>query len=110
MKKSLLISSALAMAFLVATTASSLADDKKVTVSGEGKCAKCSLKETESCQNAITAEEKGKKVTYYLEGDVSKGFHKHLCQGSKQVKATGTVKEVNGKKVMAVTEIKLAEK
>ena len=50
--------------------------DKKVTIEGEGMCAKCALKETKTCQNAVIVTKDGKKTTYYLvhEG-VSKKSH-----------------------------------
>ncbi|MDR3635245.1 MAG: DUF6370 family protein [Isosphaeraceae bacterium] len=81
-----------------------------VTITGEGQCAKCSLKETKACQNAIVAEEDGKKVTYYLAPNaVSKKFHGNICQETKKVKATGTVKEEDGKKVLTASKIELAE-
>lgn len=80
------------------------------TIIGEGQCAKCSLKETKGCQNAIKVEEGGKSVTYYLaKNKVSKDFHKNLCTAVKKVKATGDVKEENGKMVMTPTLIELAE-
>jgi len=47
------------------TTSQALAADE-VTITGEGKCAKCALKETKECQNVIQTEKDGKKVTYYL--------------------------------------------
>ena len=78
------------------------ADDegKKVTIEGDGMCAKCALKETKTCQNAVIVTKDGKKETYYLvhEG-VSKKSHGSLgfCQASKddpiKVKVTGTVRE-----------------
>jgi len=80
------------------------------TITGEGHCAKCSLKETKGCQNAVKVEEGGKTVTYYLaKNDVSKAFHKNICTEVKKVKATGDVKEENGKMVMTPTKIELAE-
>jgi hypothetical protein len=30
-----------------------LAADKELTVTGEGKCAKCALKKADSCQNVV---------------------------------------------------------
>ena len=78
--------SLIAGAALVLTAVSTqvLAADE-VTVTGEGKCGKCSLKETASCQNVIQAKENDKTVTYYLaQNDVSKKFHENLCQGSAQ--------------------------
>ena len=75
-----------------------------------GKCAKCALKETDSCQNVIEAEEHGKKVTYYLaKNDISKDFHSNICKESKKVKATGTVAEVDGKKELTATKIEVVE-
>jgi hypothetical protein len=86
-----------------------LAADEK-TITGEGQCAKCSLKETPKCQNAIVAEEDGKKVTYYLaENAVSKAFHKNVCQEVKKVKATGTVKETDGKQVLTASKIEVVK-
>ncbi|MSU21700.1 MAG: hypothetical protein EXS30_09930 [Pedosphaera sp.] len=82
------------------------AEDAKLTLTGEGKCTKCAMKETDSCQNAITIEEKGKKVTYYIEhNDVSKKFHGEVCKGPKNIKAVGALKEVDGKKVFVATEL-----
>jgi len=80
------------------------------TVTGEGQCAKCSLKETKACQNAIVTEEGGKKVTYYLaKNAISKAFHKNVCQDVKKVKATGEVKEEAGKMVLTPTAIDVVE-
>ena len=88
----------------------SKAAGKTVTVTGEGKCAKCSLKETDSCQNVIQAKEDGKTVTYYVvKNDVADSFHKNVCKGSKKVTAKGTVKEVDGKKQLTATEMKTVE-
>src|SRR3989442_562783 len=85
-----------------------LADEKKIT--GEGKCAKCVLKETASCQNVIEAKEGDKTVTYYLvQNDVSKEFHDNICKKSQKVTATGTVKEVEGKLELTATKIELVK-
>jgi hypothetical protein len=99
-------------ALLLALAIPALADDKIVTITGEGKCAKCALKETDTCQNVIQTEADGKKVTYYLtKNDISNSFHKkNLCEESKKVTATGTVKEVNGKQELTVTKLELATK
>jgi len=97
--------------FLVAALAAPVfAADKEVTVTGEGKCAKCALKETDKCQNVIQTTEGGKTVTYYLaQNAVSKDFHENLCKESRKVTATGTVKEEKGKKVLTVSKIELAK-
>src|SRR5512140_2492526 len=72
---------------------------KEVTIQGEAKCAKCALQQSEKCQTVIQTEAKnGKKVTYYLaHNDVAQSFHENVCNGSKKVTATGTVKKVAGK-------------
>jgi hypothetical protein len=80
------------------------------TITGEGQCAKCSLKETPKCQNAVVVDEGGKKVTYYLaKNKVANDFHKNVCTEIKKVKATGDVKEEDGKQVMTATSIEVVE-
>jgi hypothetical protein len=98
----------LSVAVLFSLTLVWAAEEK--TITGEGQCAKCSLKETKACQNAIVTEEGGKKVTYYLaKNAVSKAFHKNVCQDVKKVKATGEVKEENGKMVLTPSQIDVVE-
>ena len=113
MKRNIAVITGLAGLMLLALATPSFADDKEkeVTITGEGKCAKCILKETDKCQNAIQTTEDGKKVTYYLaDNDVSKNFHEDLCKEAKKVTATGTVKEVDGKKELTVTKIEVVTK
>ena len=94
----------------LATPTFAAEDGKEVTVTGEGKCGKCSLKETEKCQNVIEAKEGGKTVKYYLtQNETSKEFHDNICKEAKKVTATGTVKEVDGKKELTVSKIELAK-
>ena len=41
---------------------------KEKTITGEAKCGKCMLKETDKCQTVIQVENKnGKTVNYYLD-------------------------------------------
>jgi hypothetical protein len=90
----------------LATPTFAAEDGKEVTITGEGKCAKCSLKETEKCQNVIEA----KGVKYYVtQNETAKEFHDNICKEPKKVTATGTVKEVNGKKELTVSKIELAK-
>ena len=108
MKKSLF--AALAVAGLVLTLTLKARADEEKTITGEGKCAKCALKETKACQNVVQVKEGDKTVTYYLvQNDVSKKFHDNICQESKKVKATGTVKEVDGKMQLTPTKIELVK-
>jgi RecG-like helicase len=94
-------------ALLSLVSSSAFAEETK-TIKGMGMCAKCELKETKGCINAIQVKEGDKKVTYYLvHNDVSKAFHKHLCSATEKVVATGKVKEVDGKKQLEATKIEL---
>jgi hypothetical protein len=114
--RKLLMLAAVGMLF---TSVSALvaSDDTKVTVTGDGMCAKCALKETDSCQNAVIEDKDGKKTTYYLAHEgVSKKSHGSMgfCKASKEspvkVKVTGTVEEKDGKKVMTAEKIEKVEK
>jgi RecG-like helicase len=111
MKKNSFIGAGLAGLLTLALALPAFAEDKEVTITGDGTCAKCALKETAKCQNAIQVEKDGKKVTYYLvDNDVSKKFHENLCEQTKKVTATGTVKEVDGKQQFTAKKIELAKK
>ena len=110
MKKITILKSVVAGLLFLAVATPAFADEggKPVTIKGEGKCAKCALKETEKCQNAIQVEKDGKKTTYYLvQNDMSKKFHSNLCKESKKVTATGTCKKVDGKLELTVTKLEL---
>lgn len=92
-------------------------DDKKVTITGEGMCAKCALKEAKSCQSVVIETKDGKKTTYYLvKNDVSDASHKKdgFCQATKddpiKVKVTGTVEEKDGKQELTAEKIEKVEK
>jgi len=100
----------LALCFgLVLVASTSFAEDKATTWSGEGKCAKCALKKTDSCQMALVVKEGDKEVTHLVaQNDVSKGFHKNICSATAKVKLTGTVKEVDGKKEIVASKIEKA--
>ena len=98
---------AVAMLLLAFVTPAFAADT--ITITGDCKCGKCAMHETAKCQSVISAEKDGKMVNYYLVGKVSKDFHQNVCQESKKVTATGTVKEVDGKMEMTVTKIDLVK-
>jgi hypothetical protein len=112
MKKSMLL---LAAGLLLAiSTSRLLAVDtaaKEVTVTGAMVCGKCTLHETSSCQNVIQVTQDGKTVKYYLaKNDVSDAMHEAVCHGdSKNVTATGSVAEKDGKQVLTVTKLEAAK-
>ena len=89
------------------TVASVFAAEKEQTITGKGMCAKCELKETAKCQNAIQVTAAGKTTTYYLaDNPVSKAFHSKVCQAVvEKVTATGTVKTEAGKQVLTASKI-----
>ena len=108
MKKALVLLSCITGVLTLAFATPTFAAEK--TITGEGKCAKCSLKETDSCQNVIQTQEDGKTVNYYLaKNKVSKDFHDNICKETKKVKATGTVKDVDGKKEFTASKIEVVE-
>ncbi|HEY5912756.1 MAG TPA: DUF6370 family protein [Verrucomicrobiae bacterium] len=117
-KLSLLLTVAAGLALFTLATAGSAAErgrdkekGKEVTITGDAKCAKCALQESEKCQTVIQTENKqGKTVTYYLaDNEIAKGFHKNVCNDTRKVTATGTVKKVKGKQQLTVTKIDLAK-
>ena len=113
MKRRIALTTGIAGLFLFALAAPAFAGDKEVTVTGEGKCAKCILKEGDKCQTVIETKENGKTVKYYVaDNEVGKKFADKdaVCEQAKKVTATGTVKEVDGKKVLTPSKIELAAK
>lgn len=103
--KSLSVAAALA---LVPTTL--LAAEKEKEFKCEALCAKCELKQTDKCQDALRVEEGGKKVVYLIEkNDASKDLHKKICSAVIKVNAKGTVSEKDGKKWVALTKIEEAK-
>jgi len=110
-----IFSSVLAVAVLCTTYAVMLgfAEDEKMmpmekTIIGTGMCAKCVLHQGTECQTIIQSQENGKTVTYYLVNNaVSKDFHKNVCTTKEQVKATGTVMELNGKQMLTASKLEL---
>lgn len=112
MKKTLLASIAAVAAFAAVSlfAASDTAATKEVTLVGTGKCAKCSLGTAKECQNAIVVKEGGKEVTYMIsKNDIAEKFHKKICEEDKEIKVTGTVKDVGGEKEITASKIELVK-
>ena len=106
----------LAGLFLVAFTAPAFADDaapaKEKTITGTGKCAKCDMHKSDTCQNVVEVERKnGKIIDYYVtQNDVAKDFHKNICKENKKVKVTGVVKKGDdGKMEITASKIEVVE-
>ena len=89
-----------------------LAESVEKTITGEGACARCILKEKDAQGHQITVTDTagGNAVTYYLmPNDVTKQFGSQLCKGAQKITATGTVKMVNGKLEMTPSKIELVK-
>jgi hypothetical protein len=95
------------LAGLAAASATTALAADEVTITGNMVCGKCTLHETDSCQNVVQVSEDGKTVNYYLkQNKVSKAAHEPICQGgTEKVTVTGTVKEKDGKKMMTPSKI-----
>ncbi len=106
MRTKLSMLAAVAVLFSGLSVTAAYVDDEIKTIKGEGQCAKCSLKKTEKCVNAVVVEEEGEKVTYLMdmENKIAKGFHGKICQDKLQIKVTGKVTEKDGQKTIAPTE------
>src|SRR5437660_3367552 len=111
MKKTSLLFLTITSLVLLGFSTPSFAKGKEVTITGEAKCAKCTLHTSDKCQTVIETEaKKGKIVSYYLtDTDSAKAFHSEVCHGPKKVTATGVVKKLDGKREFAATEIKAKE-
>ncbi len=83
---------------------------KPVILEGTATCPKCDLGTAEECGNVLQVKEGDKTVIYQLAGKVDMDWHKKICKAPKEVKATGTVTEKDGKKTLVVTEIEMLEK
>ena len=104
MKKIISFLSVFAFASVMALTAHAAGKDVKLT--GEGQCAKCSLKQTDACQNAVVVKEGGKETTYLMaKNDVAQKFHGSVCKGVKQITVTGSVSEKDGKKIITASKV-----
>jgi hypothetical protein len=105
MKKLFILSTIVAAAL----AQSALAEATKIE--GEATCAKCTLKQVDSCQAAITVTSAdGKKETILADkNDVAKAFHKNICTDTMKVTAEGTITEKDGKKTIALTKIEAAK-
>ena len=86
-------------------------EGKEITVTGEGICAKCGLKEAKTCQNVVIVKADGKETKYYLEGAASKAYHgkSGICTATAdatiKTKFTGTCEKKDDKLVVTVTKV-----
>lgn len=82
---------------------------EKMTITGMGTCAKCALKESDTCQTVIQVQQDGKTVNYYVvDNKKAKDFHENVCKEPHKVIATGKVYEKDGKEMIKVSKIEMA--
>jgi hypothetical protein len=97
-----ILAKVLVLSVLVAlVVAVQAADDKEVTLKGTILCAKCELKETAKCTNAIRVKNKddGKETVYYFKDMNGKEkYHATICSSPKEGEVKGVVEVIDGKK------------
>ncbi|MBM3831974.1 MAG: hypothetical protein FJ403_01620 [Verrucomicrobia bacterium] len=107
--KKMLLGLSVAGLFLAAATTTFGADKE---IKGEAQCPKCSLKKADTCAEVIVAKEDGKEVVYHVvRNDLAKKDlpHKLICTAKKKVEAKGSIKEVEGKKELTLSSIKVID-
>src|SRR5271155_1626393 len=84
---------------------------KEVTLKGTISCAKCELKLTPKCQNAIQVKEAGKEVTYLFDDKgMAESYHEAVCGGGKKEgTVVGIVTEKDGKKWIKPSKVEFAK-
>ena len=105
------INAAVISGLALVMSAGAIAADAEVTITGEGACAKCVLKEeSKECQSTITVGEGDLKVKYYLaRNEVAREFGDKVCKERKKTIATGTIKFMAGKRELTPSKIELAK-
>ena len=101
-------------AFVVASLTIALntrAADEKKTITGDGMCAKCELKQTSDCQMAIKVKNTdGTSDTLLVENNkIAQDFHNKICKQTKAVNGEGTISEKDGKKTVTLSKIYLSK-
>ena len=94
-----------ALAVMVALVGlTSAADEKEVTLTGEIKCAKCSMHKADAsgCQDVLVAAD---KTEYYMVKNAVAEKFGHTCKGEKAAAVTGKVTEKDGKKWIEASKI-----
>ena len=88
-------------ALFVFAISTAFADDK--SFEGEMACAKCKLKQADSCQDTLKVGD----TLYYLEEGGSQKTSEHVCSGTAKAKVSGKVEERDGKKFIVVSKIEV---
>jgi len=97
---------------LLLMTSANFAQDKKqekkeVVLKGLVACNKCELGKSTQCETVIVVTDaKSKKdIVYFFDKASHAKFHDDICAAAKKGAVTGTVKDVEKKKVVSVTKV-----
>jgi hypothetical protein len=105
--RTLLATLALGIAAILFTTGISAQDKKEVMLKGLITCNKCDLMKSTKCETVIVVKnDKKKDVVYFFDAEAHKKYHGDTCSDPKKGSVTGTVKDVDKKKVVTVTALK----
>jgi hypothetical protein len=82
-------------------------EKKEVVLKGKITCNKCELKKSTECETIIVVkDEKAKKdIIYFFDKDSHGKFHDDVCGAPMKGAVTGTVKDVDKKKVVTVKKV-----
>jgi hypothetical protein len=82
-------------------------DKKEVVLKGLVACNKCELSKSDKCETVLVVkDEKSKKdIVYFFDKDSHGKFHDDICSAAKKGTVTGTVKDVEKKKVISVKKV-----
>jgi hypothetical protein len=107
MRRAWIAVSVLAVLVVVSGAAWAEHPEKTVTVTGEIKCAMCTLKKADAteCQNVLVVEGENAGEYYLVKNDVVEAYG-HVCKGAKPATVTGTVMEKDGKTWLTAKEMK----
>jgi hypothetical protein len=108
----------LAKAADVPTAAPRVGKEKEITLTGDAICAKCALKQAQSCQLALQVDAGGYSIVYFLQPDeVRKRLEKQIeeqrinwCATPTKVVATGVVRQIDGRPVLVSSRLEQAPK
>ncbi len=97
------------LALVVVTALSAIgvtaAETKEVTLKGTLICAKCTLHETDACQNVLVVKDGDKETKYYMAKNKLAEDHEVCSNKVENAQVTGTVEEKDGKMIITATKI-----
>jgi hypothetical protein len=82
---------------------------KEVTIKGDVTCAKCGLNKEKTCMTVVVEKKDKMDTVYYFDAETHKKYHGDVCTATKAGTVTGTVTEKDGKKTIAVKDLKYSK-